>query len=182
MKNVFSFICQLYSFSTDTKIDLSDSDTADILATSAIIISELQRKATSKFTFDLEKTIEDLKKSGAGLQFEHCRLHSLEQRNGIFDEIECNPELLREPLAQSLIIEIAQFPEAVHNAATQLSPQILVKYLLSLDARIGSAARKLFVLNQPNDLQRQRILMYRRARETMAQGMKLLGLKSLEKM
>lgn len=70
--------------------------------------------------------------TGIKLQYTHCRLCSLEENCGVIAAQCCNPELLLEQEAMSLIKEIARFHEVLYSAQEQLEACILVNYLFNL--------------------------------------------------
>lgn len=168
----------------DTRIDVgADQQTADMLGVSALIAYELQRNRLSNYSLDMDHVLEDVSGGGKSFQYTHCRLISLEQKAPITGSIEFKPEYLDESDAIGLAIEIAKFPEILLRAKNELGPHIILAYMFALNSRIGKTLSKLNVIHETNpERQAQRILLFRTARETLAFGMKLIGITPLEKM
>lgn len=170
---------------SDTRIDVAtDQQTADNLGVSALISYELQRNRLSSYAFDVNNVLEDVSGGGKNFQYTHCRLISLEQKvPSISGPIEFKPEFLDEIEAIALAIDIAKFPEILLRAKIELGPHIILAYLFNLNSRISKTLSKLNVSRETNpERKAQRILLFRTAKETLATGMKLIGITPLEKM
>lgn len=70
--------------------------------------------------------------TGIKLQYTHCRLCSLEQNSGAVEAEHVNVDLLQEPEAISVVIELAKFPEAISRAYKTQEACVIVNYLFSL--------------------------------------------------
>lgn len=68
------------------------------------------------------------------------------------------------------------------QAAQTAEPSVLVQYLLLLARAAGAAHAKLRVLGQPTDVADARMLLFSGTRHAVARGLRLLGLKPLERM
>lgn len=115
-----------------TKCDLDDHKTADILGTTAVIINDLKQRRTRDYDFDWTNILHMQGDSGIKLQHTHCRLHNLELNSGAKLAESCIPELLMEPQAMHLIVEIARFEDVVMRADAHLEACIIVNYLFGL--------------------------------------------------
>lgn len=179
MKQIISY------FVSDTKIDLAtDHTTADVLGVSALVVYELQRNRTGNYVFDMEAVLGDVDSKGKSFQHTHCRLCSLEERFGsLCGGDECDPSHLTETDALGLAVEIARFPEVLYRSKQAFGPQILVNYMFALNTKISKALHVLIVKDESNvDRQAQRMLLFRLARRTLAQCMRIIGLTPLTKM
>ncbi|OAD46966.1 putative arginine--tRNA ligase, mitochondrial, partial [Eufriesea mexicana] len=166
-----------------TKVDSSDIDkTADILATSGVIIQDLKQNKLNSYSYDLQSMFQINGDCGTKLQYTHCRLCSL--KNLCNNELvtECDPSLLKEPAVDLLITMISQFDEVVLKCYEQLEPCILTIYLFKLCKVINNAFNKLNINKAERDIGNQRLLLFYVAKCVLAQGMKLLGLIPLKKM
>ncbi len=77
---------------------------------------------------------------------------------------------------------LPSFPGVIQNALQQLEPCIMVQYLMSLSHAISLALEKIRVVGADKPVAEARLLMYWTARITLGTGLKLLGLKPLERM
>jgi arginyl-tRNA synthetase len=125
--------------------------------------------------------------TGPYLQYAHARLCSIERkcspmtvdRNNF---IKVNHALLDDPRAGALIDCIALFPDAVKETAFNKEPTTLVKYSLRLSHCVSTAVTQLYVQNQQEDIALARLAMYKAARFTLGNALRMLGLVPLERM
>lgn len=116
------------------------------------------------------------------MQYTHCRLHSLEENCGIIPARTCNPEVLREEDAITLLKEMAKFRDVLHLSSEQLEACILTTYLFHLCNHISKALKLLKVRGSDPEVAAQRLLLFNTARLVLGSGMSILGLKPLKKM
>ncbi|XP_026811530.1 probable arginine--tRNA ligase, mitochondrial [Rhopalosiphum maidis] len=169
-------------FSETTKINsMDDNDVADVLGVSAIIINDLKQKRKKDYNFSWESALQVNGDTGIKLQYTHCRLISLEEVNSnitVPDEVVA--ECFTETVALDLILEICRFEDILTETNKELEACILVNYLFRLSNCINKALKVLNVKNSSSIIAQQRILLFRRARETLSTGMNILGLVPLK--
>lgn len=73
-----------------------------------------------------------------------------------------------------------RFEDVLTETNQDLEACILVNYLFRLCNCINKALKVLNIKNSSNTLAQQRILLFRRARDTLGTGMKILGLTPLK--
>ncbi|XP_043281083.1 probable arginine--tRNA ligase, mitochondrial [Venturia canescens] len=169
--------------SLTTKVSLTpDDNSADILGISAVVIHDLKQKRLRDYDFNWNVALDIKGETGVKLQYCHCRLVNLEENCETKLASECDPSMLREPIVNDLVTKIVQFDEAIISSYRALEPCHLVKYLFELSHTINRSLRELKVKGEPEDVGSQRLLLYRVSRNILAKGMKLLGLRPLEKM
>ena len=95
-----------------------------------------------------------------------------------------NTERLREEEALELIFNIANFEQALKNSYADLEPCHLIIYLFRLCKAITRAFKKLPIKGIENDeeLRMSRLVLFNAAKETLAEGMRVLGIEPLEEM
>ncbi|KAK2579032.1 hypothetical protein KPH14_002825 [Odynerus spinipes] len=172
---------QMQSRTTKVSLNMSDNS-SDILGISAIIINDLKQKRQKDYTFDWNTACNINGDTGVKLQYVHCRLVSLEENCGATFVPECDPSLLKEPIAEDLVFIISKFDNAVLKSYQDLEPCILVTYLFQLSQVINKALKILKVKGEAADVSNQRLLLFHVAKNVLSQGMKLLGITPLNKM
>lgn len=105
---------------------------ADVLGSSAVIVNDLKQRRQRDYDFDWDKILQVNGDTGVKFQYTHCRLNSLNLRCGVTEAESVNLELLGEPEAKQLIIEILRYPEAILQCTETLEACALVKYLFTL--------------------------------------------------
>ncbi|XP_063954541.1 probable arginine--tRNA ligase, mitochondrial [Lytechinus pictus] len=158
---------------------------AEILGVSAIILQDLKGSVITDYKFEWDRVLTSQGDTGVFLQYSHARLCSIEEMNSIpesssHDDIDWN--LLCEPEAVQLAWFISHYDVAVRRAALEREPKAVAQYLLQLGHLISRANNKLKVKGSPADVQRARLGLFRSARITLANGMKLLGMTPLTQM
>ncbi|XP_075751103.1 arginyl-tRNA synthetase, mitochondrial isoform X2 [Rhipicephalus microplus] len=155
---------------------------AEQLGLAAVVVNFLRGRRNRDITFDWHQALHVAGDSGISLQYAHARLCSLEEKAGLSVEREVAVDLLQEPCALALAVQVARFEEVVCSAVHQLEPCIVTQYLFVLSHAIGRAAKELPVKNQVLPLAQARLLLFHAARVTLAQGMRLLGVEPLKAM
>ena len=181
--------------SANTKVDMENEadlcrDVADVLAISAVVCNDLKQRRSKSYKFDWNNVLHSKGDSGIKLQYTHARLTSLlEKMNGLYGcDIEnhlassaCFNSLV-EPEALNMIYHLAVFDEVVKDAFLQLEPCVLVNYLFRLCNDTSKALKVLGVNNAPDKRTgSERLALFRASRSVLRNGMKLLGLKPLDR-
>jgi arginyl-tRNA synthetase len=172
--------------SQTTKVDLSQcgESVADVLGTTAIIVSDLKQRRTRDYEFDWNLTLQVNGDTGIKLQYTHCRLYSLQKQNAHIGEAEeLNLELLKEPEAQQLIFLVLRYPEIIYHSYEELESCVLVKYAFDLCNAASRALKTLSVKNcECKETASQRLLLFNSTRRVLIHAMDTLGLKVLNEM
>ncbi|XP_037519999.1 probable arginine--tRNA ligase, mitochondrial isoform X1 [Rhipicephalus sanguineus] len=155
---------------------------AEQLGLAAVVVNFLRGRRNRDITFDWHQALHAAGDSGVSLQYAHARLCSLEEKAGLPVERDAAVDLLQEPCALALAVQVARFEEVVCSAVHQLEPCIVAQYLFVLSHAIGRAAKELPVKNQGLPMAQARLLLFHAARVTLAQGMRLLGVEPLKAM
>lgn len=179
-------IMQISILFAATKVDIhcTSHETSDILGISAVIINDLKQRRQRDYDFDWDKALQVTGDTGIKLQYTHCRLCSIEK---VADYVEkpnnLNIQYLKEPEAIHLLLEIAKFDETLLKSRETLESCILVNYLFGLSNTISRAIKVLNIKNEKcTETQSHRLQLFSKARETLHDGMKILGLKPLTQM
>ncbi|XP_053676195.1 uncharacterized protein LOC128726412 [Anopheles nili] len=172
-----------------TKTNTIDNpEVCDILGTSAVIINDLKQRRMKDYNFDWSKVLRMEGDSGIKLQYTHCRLASLLDNahttaDEILQSVTCDGASLLEPEAVELVCMLANFQPVCHQAHETAEACILVAYLFRLCKAINLGLKALPVKHETDRKRRlQRLLLFSRAKSVLHSGMKLLGLRPLEKM
>jgi arginyl-tRNA synthetase len=123
-------------------------------------------------------------------QYVHARICAIFReaaKQGLFKEGEAlpgpNAKLLVEPEERAILVKIAWFPEALKTVERELSPHPLGNYLLELAGLFHPFYEKCRVVDAANpELSKARLLLCAGARDTIAQGLGLLGVSAPSQM
>ncbi|XP_064598777.1 probable arginine--tRNA ligase, mitochondrial [Liolophura sinensis] len=171
----------IYSKETSKPVDDVDS-VADVLGVSAVIVQGLKEKRQKSYTFSWEKVLNFKSDSGVFLQYSHARLSSLAENCGVSLSEDFSAGCLTEPEAQRLVLHLTGFDTAIHEAYQELEPCILVQYLFKLGHLSNTALSCLQVKGQSTDTAQARLWLFMCSRQTLRNGLHLLGIQPLDKM
>lgn len=133
---------------TRVKEEMNAQFVAEQLGLAAVVVNFLRGRRNRDITFDWHQALHAAGDSGVSLQYAHARLCSLEEKAGLPVETEAAVDLLQEPCALALAVQVARFEEVVCSAVDQLEPCIVAQYLFALSHAIGRATKELPVKNQ----------------------------------
>lgn len=159
--------------------------TSDILAISAIVVQDMAAKRVKDYKWELERVTKFEGDTGPYLQYAHSRLRSIERKAAEVigsDLSKADLSLLTEKEAVSLALLIARYPDVVQEARITTEPCTVINYLMLLSRSISTALDRLWVMNQEADLSLARVALYTAARITLGNGLRLIGLKPLDRM
>jgi arginyl-tRNA synthetase len=90
--------------------------------------------------------------------------------------------LLREQEAYRLCLSVSDFPDVVASALRQMESSVLVFYIVELCHAISSAAYVLRVKDMDSTLANARMALLTISKMVLEKGMRLLGLKPINRM
>ncbi len=170
--------------------DLKNIDvTSQMIGVGAVIFSQLSIRRTKDVNFVWEDVLNFEGETGPYLQYTHARLCSLERNYGkpINGEIDCS--LLVHDEEQRVIELLADFSEAIDEAARNYDPSCIVSYLIKLSGafnkfyqRKDAAGRIDKIISDNERLSAARMALVKTVRIVLNEGLYLLGLRAPEEM
>ncbi len=154
----------------------------DAVAKSALKFFDLSHNRHSEIEFVWEQALDFEGKSGPYIQYTYARLASI-LRKGENSKSEIrNPKLISQTERRVLFL-LSIFDEKVHESLTDYLPNIFADYLYDLANHLNRFYHESPVISEPNlDKKAFRLGLVLRAKNTLKQGMELLGIRSLEEM
>lgn len=164
-------------------VELSDAKlTADICGLSAIIFADLSNKRIKNYQFDWNKVLNFEGDTGLYLQNAHARIAGIMRKSGIELTDKINYSALKEKEAVSLIRWLTRYPEIVKLAGDKYEPSFLCTYLLELARYFHKVYHIMRVKGEVSTIAKARMNLFWATKQVLGNGMKLLGLKLLERM
>ena len=158
----------------------------------------VSRKADSEFVFDIDLALAQSDENPVYyVQYAHARICSvLEQAQRVFnlataeliaqaaDPNRVAPllEPLTSPRELALLARLAQYPELIMSAADELAPHALAFYLRDLAAELHGFYNAERVLVDDERLRQARLALLLAVRQTLRNGLTILGVSTPEKM
>lgn len=172
-------------------------ETCEVLALSALIIQDFSAKRIKNYDFNMERNTETNGFTGPYLQYMHCRLNSLEDKNkNLIDLLkgECKDETdlavfkkfftndaLNEKI-HDIIYNLLKYPLVVQKCMENYEPSTMVTYLMDLCKSVNSIINDARVLGVESSIGVTRLLFFKCVRNVVGNGIRLLGMTPLERM
>ncbi|KAF9087304.1 Arginyl-tRNA synthetase [Mortierella sp. AD031] len=156
---------------------------SQILSRSALVVSCCGSKRVRKLNISLSRILDGKGNSGVFLQYVLSRLYGIERKS----KTRLNPKADLSNLEQyqesfDLALVLADWPDILSGLGESLDPYLLVSYLFNLAAQVGQANRVLRVKGMDPEVAEARWLLFWAAKQVVEQGLRVLGLESLERM
>lgn len=165
--------------------DLEDEgEVAEAIGTAAIFFSDLSAKRIKDYTFNWDQAISFEGDTGPYLINAHARIAGIIRKCGVAapDPSAVDFRLLPEIEAHRLVGLIVRFPAVLRAAAADYEPSLLATYLLDLAKALHASYMKLRVKDEEARLAEARLLLFVVVKRVLASGLRILGIKPLEKM
>lgn len=159
-----------------------DRGRIETVAHSAIRYSILRVAKEKMVRFDFEEALSFEGNTGPYLLYGHARMCALLRRHGQQLPESADFSLLTEDSELALAKTVAEFPEAVARTLREMSPHVLSDYLYGLTRALTAFYHSCPVLDAPTSLRDARLLLVDATRQTLRNGILLLGIKPLEQM
>lgn len=154
---------------------------AKYVGIAAIVFGDLKNYRGLDIEFNLEQAVKFEGQTGPYLQYTGVRIASI-LRGKTFDICNCDISLFERPHYFELIKEISSFKSTVERAANELAPSVIAKYLLTL-AQSFNKFYSLEKINADDECVRNtNFAISKCVRIVLDEGLRLLGIHSLEEM
>jgi len=174
-----------YELVTSKNPALSESERRDIaraVGIGAVKYADLSKHRTSDYVFDWDTMLAFDGNTAPYLQYAYTRIVSLFRRGQVWAENIEGRISIGEPSERALALTLARFQEVVDDVAADALPHYLCGYLYELAARYMQFYEQCPVLTAEERIRTSRLLLCRRAAETMKHGLSLLGIDTVERM
>ena len=147
----------------------------------------LSKQADQHLDFDLDLAQSDSKENiFYYIQYAHARIFSLEKKfKEMNPELDTNIEAIERNIykeCDNLIHEISKYPNVVNKSAISLQPHLIIFYLRDLAQLFHSFYNDNHVLSESKDNMQSIVFCLSAVRQTIANGLELLGIKPMQKM
>lgn len=150
--------------------------TDDVVA-GALRYQFLRVKIGNDVVFDVNESVSLTGNSGPYLQYAHARACSILEKAGEFSAQEVVEYTESE---RSLMLKLSEYPEIVELASRELLPHHLCNYLYELAQTFNRFYEKSRIIG--DERQNQRLAIVSRYRDTLAEGLALLGISAPDKL
>ena len=159
---------------------------AERIGIGAIKYADLAHNRTSDYVFNYDKMLAMNGNTATYMQYCYARVRSIFAKGNIDIESLRNSDtsiLLNEPTERALAIGLYRFSEALERVAADYRPNHLTAYLFELASIYSSFFENCPVLKAESEhVRNSRLLLCDLTAQTIARGLKLLGIETVERM
>lgn len=164
----------------------SIEETAKMVGIGAVIFQELSNGRIKDYTFSWEKTLNFDGETGPYVQYTHARAASV-LRNGDVDESKLSTEgvdfkYVSEGSAYDLLKLIYAFPSIVVEAGEKYEPSVVTRHIVDIAQAFNKFYHDEYILVENEEEKKAKLLLTYAAKQTIKNGLGLLGIKAPEKM
>ncbi|ONK14786.1 arginine--tRNA ligase [Streptomyces sp. MP131-18] len=159
---------------------------AHVASIGAVKYAELSTSRTKDYSFDVDRMVSFNGQTGVYLQYTHTRIASIIRKAGEqgAETARFDTGLALEPAEHALALELDEFGAALDAVAETLEPHQLATYLYALAKAFTTFYESCPVLKEgvPAGVRANRLALCGLTRETLAQGLALLGIEAPDRM
>ncbi len=157
-------------------------ENADIIGIGAIKWNDLKRSSHLDIVFDWDEILNMDGNSGPYIQYTYVRCTSV-LKKAEYTPVHHLSEIETSEEESQLMRELITFPAVVYEAAENLAPHHLCAYLFEIAQWYNLFYQKHHILKEENqDIKRLRLTLTGATSQVLANGLKILGIKTVEKM
>lgn len=164
---------------------------ARVVGVGAVIYADLSQNRTQDVVFDYDKMLALKGNSGPYLQYTYARAKSILRRAQTDADLKYGPTRIKISLSakvslnaseRNLLRKIIKFDEVVKKSAKSYMPNYIANYLFELAEEFNSFYQLLPVLKAEKNKKQLRLAIVSGVAQVLKNGLKLLGIETLEKM
>ncbi|BAE81607.1 arginyl tRNA synthetase [Chlamydia felis Fe/C-56] len=156
------------------------SQRAPILGINAIKYADLSSHRVSDYVFSFEKMLRFEGNTAMFLLYAYVRIQGIKRRLNI-EKLNLEAVVnIQEPAEEALALALLRFPEAIDVTLKELCPHFLTDYLYMLTNKFNAFFRDCHIEGSP--YQQERLYLCALVEKTLATGMHLLGLQTLDRL
>ncbi|KAF1973886.1 arginyl-tRNA synthetase [Bimuria novae-zelandiae CBS 107.79] len=164
--------------------------TADVLGISAVMVQDMKGKRINNYTFDMDRMTSFEGDTGPYLQYAHARLCSITRKvtaahPDVADldlSTAADLTLIKETQGIDLVRQLAAWPDIFAMTLKTQEPTTVLTYLFKLTHALSSSYDHLQIVGSERETMLARLALYTAARQTLNNGMRILGLSPVERM
>jgi arginyl-tRNA synthetase len=161
---------------------------ADTIGITAVMVQDMSGKRINNYPFDINRMTSFEGDTGPYLQYCHARLSSISRKAKLAGIDPTDGDIgyyayLEDDHSAALLRIMAQYPDVLGLAFKNLEPSTILTYLFRLAHQLSSSYDVLQVVGAPEGqgAALARAALYESARQVLGNGMRLLGIKPVDR-
>jgi arginyl-tRNA synthetase len=155
-------------------------ETANAVGTGAVIFGALSSGRIKDIVFSYDKVLNFDGETGPYCQYTYARANSVLKKAGEFNGYTV-PDTLSDD-EYNLISELAKFPETISLSAERYEPSIITRYAVDLSEAFNKFYFDCKILGEKEEIKNFRLALTIATKTVLSSALKLLGIKTPEKM
>ena len=148
----------------------------------AVVFQELSNSRIKDYTFSWGRTLSFEGETGPYVQYTHARCSAVLRKAEMDPTIDINYDLISDEDSAEVLKVIASFNKSILNSMKKNEPHIVTRFVLDLAQAFNKFYHDNPILVDDMELRKARLALVAATRQTLENGLKLLGMHSPERM
>lgn len=148
----------------------------------AVVFQELSNNRIKDYTFSLERTLSFEGETGPYVQYTHARACSVIRKSGVVVDEKVDYSLLADERSSEVVRLLNKFSETIVAASEKYEPSMISRYVVNLAQEFNRFYHENAIITDDAAVTKARLLLVDAVRQTIKNGLYLIGLDAPEKM